>query len=101
MGAVNPRVGVAALCSPMEVGADRAPKAAAGLARLLAQSGCEAVDLGVVDTPGAASAAGLRLADGHLDALAAAPVSWFEDYLVLDLLEECNLPILFWPLPGM
>ncbi|NLE66205.1 MAG: hypothetical protein GX608_02170 [Lentisphaerae bacterium] len=101
MGAVNPRVGVAALCSPMEVGADRAPQAAAELSQLLAQSGCEAVDLGVVDTPGAASAAGLRLADGHLDALAAAPVTWFEDYLVLDLLEECNLPILFWPLPGM
>ena len=101
MRALNPRVGVAALSSPMEVGAERAPQVAAALSRLLAQSGCEAVDLGAIATPDAASAAGCRLAEGHVDAVAMAPVTWFEDYLVLDLLEECNVPILFWPLPGM
>ena len=101
MNAIVPRVGVAAFSSPLEVGAERAFGAAADLCRLLAQNGCEAVDLGAVATPGAASAAGRRMAEEHLDALAAAPVTWFEDYLVMDLLEECGLPVLFWPLPGM
>lgn len=101
MSALIPKIGVAALSSPMEVGADRAPGAAANLTMLLAQSGCETVDLGAIATPDAATAAGRRLAEAHVDAVAVAPVTWFEDYLVLDLLEECNVPILFWPLPGM
>ena len=46
-------------------------------------------------------AAGRRLAAAGAAALAFVPVSWFEDYLVLDLLEECSLPLCLWPLPGM
>ena len=34
--ALIPRVGVASLCSPLEVGADRAPQAAVDLAQILA-----------------------------------------------------------------
>jgi L-fucose isomerase-like protein len=30
-----------------------------------------------------------------------AATSWFEDFLVLDLLEECSVPVLLWALPGM
>ena len=96
-----PRVGVAALSSPMEVGAGQATKAADDLSRLLTQSGCDVVALGSIDTPDGASTAGRKLAEAHGAAVALAPASWFEDYLVLDLLEECAIPILFWPLPGM
>ncbi len=89
------------MASPMEVGAGRAPQAADELARLLTQNGCAVVALGVIDTPDAAAGAGRKLAEAHVDAVALATASWFEDYLVLDLLEECGVPVLFWPLPGM
>jgi L-fucose isomerase-like protein len=96
-----PRVGVGALSSPLEVGAPRAPRAAQDLTNLLQELGCEVVPLGSVGTPEAASAAGRRLAEAHAEAAAFVAVSWFEDYLVLDLLEECRLPVLLWSLPGM
>ncbi len=96
-----PRVGAASLSSPLEVGADRAPKAAEDLARRLAADGCDVVPLGAVDTPERAVAAGRELAEKHVDAVALAPVSWCEDYLTLDLLEECSRPLFLWPLPGM
>jgi L-fucose isomerase-like protein len=95
------RVAVGSLCSPLEVGADRAPRAAQDLSRLLSQAGCEVVELGPVDTPDKAAAAGRTLAEKHLHAVALAVASWFEDYLVLDLLEECGVPVLLWALPGM
>jgi len=98
---LTPRVGVASLSSPLEVGADRAPEAAEELARELAASGVDVVLLGSVGDSDAAAGAGRRLAAEHVDAVVFVPVCWFEDYLVLDLLEECAPPVLFRPLPGM
>lgn len=95
------KVAVAALASPLEVGAERAPQAAADLAARLRGAGCEVVPLGAITTADAAAAAGQSLAAAGVDAIALAPASWFEDYLVLDLLEECPLPLGLWPLPGM
>jgi len=95
------KVAALSLSSPLEVGADRAPAAAAELARVLADGGCEVVALGAVDTPDRAAAAGRQCAEAHVDAVACVAVSWFEDYLVLDLLEECAAPLLLWSLPGM
>ena len=95
------RVGVASLSSPLEVGADRAGQAAGDLARLLEQTGCQVVELGSIDDPAKSTAAGRKLAESHVHAVALATASWFEDYLALDLLEECSLPVLLWSLPGM
>ena len=50
LNALVPRVGVASLCSPLEVGADRAPWAADELARVLKGMGCEAIELGSVES---------------------------------------------------
>lgn len=94
-------MGVGALSSPLEVGADRAPVAAQQLAQILTAAGCEVVELGHLSNPDAAVRAGRRLAEANVSAVALAATSWFEDYLVLDLLEECRVPVLFWPLPGM
>ena len=96
-----PRIGVGALSSPLEVGADRAPQAASELADLLKKSGCEVVELGPIGTPDDAGAAGEKSAQAHVHAVAFVSTSWFEDYLALDLLEWCNVPVLLWSLPGM
>lgn len=98
---LTPVVAVGALSSPLEVGADRAPAAARDLAAALRRAGCRVVDLGSIGTPDAAVVAGRRCAAAGADAIALAPASWFEDYLVLDLLEEWRAPLLFWPLPGV
>ena len=98
---LRPRVGVASLSSPLEVGADRAPQAAEDLAALLSGAGCEVIPLGAVDTPDRSVAVGRRLAGEDVDAVALATVSWCEDYLALDLLEYCDKPLLLWALPGM
>jgi L-fucose isomerase-like protein len=95
------RVAVGALSSPLEVGAGRAPQVAAELATLLQQDGCAVVTLGALDSAERAAAAGRRLAAEPVDAVVLAACSWFEDYLVLDLLEECHTPLCLWPLPGM
>lgn len=96
-----PRVGVASLCSPLEVGADRAPQAAAELANVLRAAGCEVVEMGPADRPERSVAAGRKMAEAHVHAVALVSTSWFEDYLVFDLLEECATPLLLWSLPGM
>ncbi len=102
MQSLSLRVGVSALASPLEVGADRAPAALAELRTLLGKHGVDTVaSEGPVDSARAASAAGRLFAESHVDALCLAPVSWFEDYLVLDMIEECDVPVLLWPQPGM
>ncbi|MCK4401114.1 hypothetical protein KAW08_02270 [bacterium] len=95
------RVAVAALSSPLEIGADRADTAVVKLTDLLKVNGCEVISLGAINTPEKAVQAGRKSAEEHVNAIALVPVSWFEDYLALDLLEECNVPLLFWSLPGM
>lgn len=101
MKSLTPHIGIAALASPMEVGADRAEQAAIDLVALLQTAGCRVVNCGVVKNADQARKAGLAFAEKHVSCIALAAVSWFEDYLVLDLLEECNAPVLFWALPGM
>ncbi|NQT91941.1 MAG: hypothetical protein HQ559_04200, partial [Lentisphaerae bacterium] len=96
-----PVVGVGALSSPLEVGADRALAVSEQLAARLREGGCEVVEFGVIDTPDSAVKAGKLFAEKHVEALVVAPVCWCEDYLVLDLLEECARPLMLWPQPGM
>lgn len=96
-----PHIAAAAVSSPLEVGADRAPQAVLDLSQVLESTGCQVLRLGSVGTPEQAIAAGRKAAEAHVDAVVFAPVSWFEDYLVLHFLEECAAPILFRPLPGM
>ncbi|MHC4562271.1 MAG: hypothetical protein ACYS8X_05800 [Planctomycetota bacterium] len=71
------------------------------MAALLTAAGCEVAELGPVGDPAQAAAAGNKLAESGVDAVAFATVCWYEDYLALDLLEYCNAPVLLWSLPGM
>jgi L-fucose isomerase-like protein len=98
---LRPRIGVASLSSPLEVGADRAPQAAEGLAKLVEDLGCDVVKAGAIDTPERSIHAGRALGAAHVHAVAFVSTSWYEDYLVLDLLEECGVPVLLWALSGM
>jgi L-fucose isomerase-like protein len=102
MPTLSLRIGVSALASKLEIGASLAPTVLADLDKILRQSGCDTiVSAAPVDSAQAACVAGRLFAEQHVDALCLAAVSWFEDYLVLDMLEECDVPVLVWPQPGM
>ncbi|NLS79910.1 MAG: hypothetical protein GXY76_21930 [Chloroflexi bacterium] len=97
------RLGLAVAASPLEVGAGDAPRLLAELRDALAALGglecCLAP--GPLSDPNAAVAAGRFFYDQRVDALCVVAASWFEDYLVLDLLEECPAPLILWARPGM
>ena len=82
----NSSVGVASLCSPLEVGADgrRRPPT---IWRILRAAGCQVVNLGTIDQPDKSAAAGRKLGQVHVHAAVFVTANWFEDYLVFDLLE--------------
>ncbi len=101
LGRARAKVGVGAVCSPLEVGADRASGAAAGLAAWLREAGCEVVAAGRIASADEAAAAGRLFVEARVEATALVAASWFEDYLVTDLVEECRAPLLLWAVPGM
>jgi len=94
-------VAVGALASPLEVGADRASACAARAASMFRRAGCRVVRLGVIDDAAKAAAAGRAANIAGVSAVVLVPTSWYEDYLVLDMIEECRVPLLLWPQPGM
>ena len=101
-GRLQVRLGLIAVASPLEVGAEWAPELlrAAGTALASAQ-GVHLVTGGVVDRPAAAREAGVVFRREAVDAVVAVAASWFEDYLVADALEEWHVPAILWAVPGM
>jgi L-fucose isomerase-like protein len=98
---LRPLVGVASLSSPLEVGAERAGAAAETLKNILEDAGCTTFFFGSITTADEAVRAGRKAAEEHIEAVAFVPVCWYEDYYVLDFIEECSVPVFLWPLPGM
>jgi L-fucose isomerase-like protein len=98
------RLGIVVVASPLEVGAGEAPLLGERLAAswhafdeqlMLCAYGQPITD------PELAAVAGRYFYDQRVDALCVVAASWFEDYLVLDLLEECDVPLIAWARPGM
>jgi len=99
------RLGITSVCSPLEVGAGEAPQLLQGLQSAFTGAGFEGLELVVpptpVQDPTSAVEAGRYFQDRRVHAVCAVAASWFEDYLVLDLLEECPVPVIAWSRPGM
>jgi len=99
-------LGLAVVASPLEVGADEAPALLERLQEAFVRTSFAGrMEFSMVwepvTTPAAAVEAGRRFHDWRVDALCVVAASWFEDYLVLDLLEECDVPVVLWARPGM
>jgi L-fucose isomerase-like protein len=96
------RLGVVGVASPLEVGAGDAPALAGELGRALdAHGGIEVVIAPPSVNADVAAAAGRLFYDHRVDAVCVIAASWFEDYLILDALEECRVPVILWARPGM
>jgi hypothetical protein len=97
-------LGIAAVSSPLEVGAAQAP---ALLDQLQAALGSDGNRLETCRPPkpvtdaASAAEAGRHFYEQRVDAVCVVAACWFEDYLVLDMLEECDVPVIAWARPGM
>ncbi len=99
----NIRLGLAVVASPLEVGADQAPALLADLQTALSnREKLSPLPYQIpVESTQDAIQAGREFYDKRVHAICIAAASWFEDYLVLDMLEECDVPVIIWGLPGM
>jgi len=97
------RLGLAVVASPLEVGAEQAPTKLKELQSIVS----EYKELNLfpyqspVKSPQDALSAGRKFYDKRVHSICVVAASWFEDYLVLDMLEECDVPIILWATPGM
>ena len=96
------RLGLAIVASPLEVGADKASILLEELQAILNKTHLELYPYHQpVNSPKDAINAGRMFHDKRVHAICVISASWFEDYLVLDMLEECDVPIIVRGLPGM
>ena len=99
------RLGITSVTSPLEVGAGEASMLLDRLQQAFGSAGLDRLELvpsrGPVIDPTSAVEVGQQFYDQRVDALCVVAASWFEDYLVLDLLEECAVPVIAWARPGM
>jgi L-fucose isomerase-like protein len=101
------RLGITAVASPLEVGAGDAPmlleRLRAAAQRTAPGQGreIELIQAGPAVDPASAVATGRAFYDQRVDAICVIAASWFEDYLILDLVEECDVPVILWARPGM
>ena len=99
------RLGLVAVASPSEVGADQAHALLERLQGTLSGPEFSKLNLFPYQTPVTdvqrAIQAGRHFYDERVHAICVVAASWFEDYLVLDILEECDVPTILWATPGM
>ncbi len=99
---LTPRIGLAVIRHPLEEGGEQAPQMFADAARAL-----RAADLEVIEAPtfledqASAVAAGRHFYEERVPVIVLAAATWSADPLVLDLLEECSVPLVTWAFPGM
>jgi len=99
------KLGLITVASPLEVGADKAGYVLSALAERLAEGAWDGLEVLPFKTPlldpEKAREAGEYFRREGVAAVCCAATSWFEDYLVLDMLEEWGCPLILWALPGM
>jgi len=99
------RLGLATVASPLEVGASRAPVLLKDLQTMLSKPQFKKLNLYSYQTPVMSAQesikAGRQFYDERIHAICIVSASWFEDYLVLDMLEECDVPVILLATPGM
>jgi len=99
------RLGITAVSSPLEVGAGEAPALLDQMHAALTAAGFERLELIRPPQPltdsSSAVQAGRHFYEQRVDAICVLAACWFEDYLVLDMLEECDVPVILYSRPGM
>jgi hypothetical protein len=99
---LRPRAGLAVIRHPLEEGGEQAPQILAGGVQVLESAGVEVVKAPAdVEDGASAVAAGRHFYDQRVPVVVLAAATWSADPNVLDMLEECDVPLVTWAFPGM
>lgn len=98
----NIHLGIASVASPLEVGADQVSIILKQLQSELSNRYNNIIIYPYTVTKAIdAMNVGQIFYNEQVDLICVIAASWFEDYLVLDMLEECDKPVILWGIPGM
>ncbi len=98
----KPKVGFVVIRHPLEEGGEHAPRIFSEGVKALQAAGFDVVGAqSFVEDPVSAVAVGRLFYEQRVPVIVLAAATWSADPLVLDLLEESNVPIVTWALPGM
>jgi len=99
---LRPRVGLAVIRHPLEEGGEKAPQILAESAEALRAAGVEVIEAPCfVEDQSSSVIAGRHFYDQRVPAIVVAVATWSADSNLLDMLEECSVPVVTWAFPGM
>jgi L-fucose isomerase-like protein len=99
---LKPRVGLAVIRHPLEEGGEQAPRILEDGVKALRATGMDVVESPAFIEDAASSATvGRHFYDHRVPVIVLAAATWSADSNLLDMLEECSVPIVTWALPGM
>ena len=99
---LRPRVGLVVIRHPLEEGGEQAPRILAEGAAALRTAGMEVIEApGFVEDEASSVIVGRHFHDQRVPVIVVAVATWSADSNLLDLLEECSVPVVTWAFPGM
>ena len=99
---LEPRIGLAVIRHPLEEGGEQAPQMFADAAGSLRSAGVDVVEAPTfIENEASAVAVGRHFYDQRVPVIVLAAATWSADPNMLDMLEECDVPIVTWAFPGM
>ena len=99
---IVPRVGLVVIRHPLEEGGEQAPALLEETASALRAAGAEVVEApSFLEDDATAVEVGRFFYDQRVPVVVLAVATWSADPHLLDLLEECNVPVVTWGFPGM
>jgi len=99
---IQPSVGLAVIRHPLEEGADLAPGIFSQAAEALRLAGMDVIEAPrIIEDLSTACAVGRHFYERRVPVVVLVAATWSADPLVVALLEECNVPLVTWALPGM
>ena len=99
---MKPKVGFFMMVHPYEEGGEKAPELFRKALANLIKIGVEVVEADEVVRDGkSALRAAQKFKKNEVGLLCLVEATWSSDYLVLDILEEVDVPIITWALPGI
>jgi len=99
---LKPRVGLVVIRHPLEEGGEQAPQILTHAAESLRAAGVEVVEApSLIEDEASAVAVGRRFYDQRVPVIVLAAATWSADPNMLDMLEECDVPVVTWAFPGM
>lgn len=98
---IRPKLGLVVIVSPLEVGAERASWIRGKAITNLSDLSIDLLPSHIVQDEKSARQTGEKFRKGGIDLICLIAGTWSEDHLVMDILEEADVPLITWALPGI